>query len=94
VRILSATNKDMQQMVNEDLFRADLFFRLNVIPITIPPLRERREDITELVYHFIEKHARINRRKVTGISTEAMMGCSNTIIPAMSGNWKILSSGR
>jgi len=72
VRILSATNKDMQQMIDDGLFRTDLFFRLNVIPITIPPLRERREDITELVYHFIEKHARINRREVTGISTEAM----------------------
>ncbi len=72
IRILSATNKNMQKLVEEETFRADLFFRLNVIPITIPPLRERREDIPELVKHFIKKHSRINRRDISAISTEGL----------------------
>ena len=72
IRILSATNKNMQKLVEEETFRADLFFRLNVIPITIPPLRDRREDIPELVKYFIEKHSRINRRDVSAISTEGL----------------------
>ncbi|PIS27772.1 MAG: two-component system response regulator, partial [Candidatus Marinimicrobia bacterium CG08_land_8_20_14_0_20_45_22] len=72
VRLVSATNKDIQKMVDSGSFRADLFFRLNVIPITIPPLRERREDIPPLVTHFIQKHASLNRRPITGISAEGL----------------------
>jgi PAS domain S-box-containing protein len=54
VRFIAATNKDLKKMVEEGTFRKDLFYRLNVIPIHIPPLRERKEDILPLVYHFIE----------------------------------------
>ncbi len=58
VRIITATNKDLQQMVKEGTFREDLFYRLNVFPIRIPPLRERKEDISLLAQHFIEKLGR------------------------------------
>lgn len=53
VRIIAATNQDLQNLVNNGKFRQDLYYRLNVIPITIPPLRERREDIIPLIYHFL-----------------------------------------
>ena len=65
VRILAATNRDLKQEVKEGNFREDLFFRLNVIPITIPPLRERRDDIPELLIHFLEKLNRKYKRTVT-----------------------------
>lgn len=72
VRVVSATNKNIQLMTEEGKFRADLFFRLNVIPLQIPPLRERREDIVPLVQHFITKHTRLNNRPIEGVSAEGM----------------------
>lgn len=71
VRIVAATNQDLKTMVDEDRFRADLYFRLNVIPIQIPPLSERKDDIPVLVDHFIEKHSH-GEHDVEGISTEAL----------------------
>jgi two-component system, NtrC family, response regulator PilR len=72
VRIISATNQDLQQQVKQGAFREDLFFRLNVIPIHIPPLRKRREDIPLLAQYFIEKYAREFGKEVKRISTYAL----------------------
>jgi DNA-binding NtrC family response regulator len=64
VRIIAATNRDLRQMVADGKFQEDLFYRLNVIPIDIPPLRERREDIPALVEHFLRKHAQRTGRHI------------------------------
>ena len=72
VRIVTATVKDLIKEVNEGRFREDLFYRLNVLPIHIPPLRERKEDIPLLVQHFINKYSQSMNKKVTGITPKAL----------------------
>jgi DNA-binding NtrC family response regulator len=72
VRIIAATNIDLMELVRRGDFREDLYYRLNVISINLPPLRERREDIPPLVDHFIAKYARENDRHVKGLSPEAL----------------------
>jgi Nif-specific regulatory protein len=72
VRFLAATNKDLQKGIREETFRGDLFHRLNVISITLPPLRERREDIAMLAEHFAVVHAKNCKRNVKGISAQAL----------------------
>ncbi len=72
VRIVSATNKDLSQLVAEGRFREDLYYRLNVFPIDMPPLRERREDIPAMVQHFIKRFNASEGTKVSGASAAAM----------------------
>jgi DNA-binding NtrC family response regulator len=72
VRIIAATNKILEQLLKEGKFREDLYYRLKVIPIVCPPLRERREDVEELALHFVQKAAATAGRKVEGITPEAL----------------------
>jgi two-component system response regulator PilR (NtrC family) len=72
VRIISASNQDLQQKVAHSSFREDLFYRLNVIQIKIPPLRDRKEDIPLLVNHFVRKYSTDTGKEIEGISPEAL----------------------
>ncbi len=72
IRIISATNKNLDTEVMEGRFRDDLYFRLNVLPINIPPIRDRRQDIAELIYHFIERFTVIEGQELKDISDEAI----------------------
>ena len=71
VRIIAATNRNLERFVKEGQFREDLYYRLNVVAINLPPLRERREDIAALSQYFLRKHSVAIRRNITGISEEA-----------------------
>ena len=72
VRVVAATNLDLLQMVREHRFRADLYYRLNVFPISLPPLRQRAEDIPDLVWHFVRKFAARLDREIETVPDEAM----------------------
>ena len=77
VRLIAATNSDLEQMVADKKYRSDLYYRLNVFPITIPPLRERRADIPALARFFTQKYARRLKKRIEAIPAEAMAAFTN-----------------
>ncbi len=72
VRLLAATNRDLAQMIGERQFRTDLYYRLSVFPISVPPLRERTDDIPKLVRYFTQKYSRVMNKRVENIPSDAM----------------------
>jgi formate hydrogenlyase transcriptional activator len=80
-RVVAATNADLSQLVSEKKFRSDLYYRLNVFPITLPPLRERREDIPLLVHFFAQKFGKIMRKPIERIPTETLTALTHYTWP-------------
>lgn len=72
VRVIVATNKDLEGQVNQGLFREDLFYRIHVIPVYLPPLRERKEDIPPLIEHFLKKFSLQMKKEVKELTPVAM----------------------
>src|SRR5271165_4932197 len=91
-RCVAATNKNLQLLIDEGSFRPDLFYRLNVFHIELPPLRDRRDDMPLLVEHFVRKFSLAMNKQVTRIARSAMIQLQQQPWVATSGNWKTRSS--
>ena len=94
VRVISATNKNLAEEVQQRRFREDLYYRINVFPIEVPPLRERREDIPLLVSHFIRKCTAKQEKQVEEIAKSALELFTQYPGRGTFGNWKTRSSVR
>lgn len=81
VRVLAATNQSLQELVDEGTFRLDLYYRINVVKLSLPPLRERWDDIPLLVDHFIAKFSQLRGKDITGLSSEAMAALADHKFP-------------
>ena len=93
IRIIAATNKDLKEEIEAGRFREDLFYRLNVVTLNVPPLRDRREDIPLLADFFLKRYAEKNRRHMKGFFAESRRSShAKTRGPAMSANSKTLWS--
>ena len=77
VRVIAATNRDLERQVTENTFREDLYYRLHVIPITVPPLRERREDVPLLVNHFVKKYAPAAGKNILRVKPDSLSALAN-----------------
>jgi formate hydrogenlyase transcriptional activator len=81
VRLIAATNQNLEQMVEEKRFRGDLYYRLKVFPIVVPPLRERREDMSRLIHYFVEKYSRRLNKRIDSVPPEALRALSHWLWP-------------
>jgi len=77
VRVIAATNRDLERQVAENTFREDLYYRLSVIPITVPPLRERREDLPLLVNHFVKKYGPVAGKNISRVTPDSLSALAN-----------------